>query len=264
MVPAGVWTRLTASGTAPSNAAKAVLWVFDAGSGTGWSTWKGGDTLDMDAAMLTLGQLLPYFDGATSDTEDYQYVWDGTADASPSIRSVNSTFAEDPLADPDCPPVPLPPLPPIIASDCIVEVGVWRRYMVEVPASEVALWSSTLPTIILKTNTTAERQVRIRVHPNPDGVAPDEVDFDQWEAELILTYIPPNTIMTLDSVTQRVRAEVNGGASITANQLLYGTDGVPATWPELRCGVAHVLTLDVPLEAPSGNLSARVLVTSRV
>ena len=83
-------------------------------------------------------------------------------------------------------------------------------------------------------------------------MAPDEVDFDQWEAELILTYIPPNTIMTLDSVTQRVRAEVNGAASITANQLLYGTDGVPATWPELRCGVAHVLTLDVPLEATRG------------
>ena len=162
VLSAGVWTRVTATGTAPSNAAKAVLWVYDSGSGTGWSTWKGGDTLDMDAAMLTLGQLMPYFDGATSDTEDYQYVWDGTADASPSIRTVNSTFAEDPLADPDCPPVPLPPLPPIIASDCIVEVGIWRRYMVEVPASEVALWASTLPTIILKTNTTAERQVRIR------------------------------------------------------------------------------------------------------
>jgi len=257
------WTRITVSAVAPALSVKAAPVVRDT-SGTSWSLWLGGDVMLMDAAMLTLASLFPYFDGDFSDTELYLYTWDSTPNASVSARYTNSTVYVDPLLDPDCPPVPSPPLPPTIASDCIEEVGVWRRYAVQVPETEVELWSSTLPTLMLTTGSVAERQVRIRYFPNPDGVAPELVDTSVWDAELILTYIPPSTEITLDGVVQRVRASVSGGSPIMANHLLYGTNGVPATWPELRCGIGYVITLDVPTDAPSGNLGTRVLVTSRM
>jgi hypothetical protein len=57
---------------------------------------------------------------------------------------------------------------------------------------------------------------------------------------------------------------VGGGDPISANRLLYGTGGVPATWPNLRCGIGYVITMDVPLDAPAGNLDARVVVTQRM
>lgn len=257
------WVRLTAQGVVPFGATRAAVVVRDVNSGGG-SPWNGGDAFYLDAAMVSLGQLFPYFDGSFASTSLYDYNWDGVANQSISERLELPQTNADPLADPDCPPIPLPPVPPTVPSDCIVEVGLWRRYTVVVPASEVGLWSSTLPSLTMTTDSEAERQVRIRVYPNPTGVGPDAIDTTNWDAELILTYIPPNTVMTLDSVTQRVWASVDGGPLVSGNHLLYGTGGTPPTWPELRCGIGYVFTLDVPLEAPSGNLTPGLALTQRM
>lgn len=258
------WTRFFVSGVAPVGAVKAAPRIKDTG-GAGWSTWKGGDVIRMDAVMLSLTQLFPYFDGSWPDVPEYDYQWLGAAHASASVRYTLVVPVIDVLADPDCTSLPAPPLAPSIPSDCIEEVGLWRRYTVQVPATEVRQWSSTLPTLTLETHANAERQVRIRYFANPDGVAPEVLNTTRdWEAELILTYIPPNTVLTMDGVTQRVGAEVNGGDSVVANKLLYGTNGVPATWPELRCGIGYVITLDVPTEAPEGNLTTSLQLTQRV
>lgn len=257
------WTRLVVTGLAPEGAARATVKAYDV-EGTGWSPWKSGEWLDADSVMVSLSTLFPWFSGDTKDTAEYDYRWLGTANASVSARYERAVNEVDPLADPDCPPQPTPPSLPTIAADCIDEVGTWRRYALRIPAGEVRQWSSTLPTLILTTGVNAERQVRIRYYPNPDELDPEAVIQEGWDAEQILTYIPPNTEITLDGVTERVTASVDGAAPINANRLLYGTGGVPATWPELRCGVGYVVTLDVPLDAPAGNLGARVIVTQRM
>lgn len=263
IVPANVWTRLTVTAVAPENAEIGAILVTDV-TGSGWSVWLSGESLTMDAAMVSLSNLFDYFDGNTPDTLQFDYEWLGTTDNSQSRRLELAVSTLDLLADPDCPPVPLPPSPPSIPSECIQDVGVWRRYVVQVPAGEVGLWASTIPTLTLLTGSNAERQVRIRYFPNPNGVAPELVDTSSWQAELILTYIPPQTELVLDGVTQRVWATVNGQGPIPGNQLLYGTNGAPATWPELRCGVGYVITLDVPLDAPAGNLESELVLTPRM
>lgn len=258
------WTRLTVDiGTIPTPIAKVSIMAVDVTGGI-HSPWLSGEWLDADDAMVSLASLFPYFDGDTPDTASYDYQWLGAANASVSARYELDPVETDPLADPDCPPAPRPPSLPTIPADCIEEVGTWRRYMLQIPSSEVRLWSSTLPTLVLTTGGAAERQVRIRYYPNPDGLAPEMVTEDGWDAELILTYIPPNTEIVMDGVTQLVTASVAGAAPVNANRLLYGTGGVPATWPELRCGIGYVVTLDVPLEAPAGNLDARLIVTQRM
>lgn len=255
------WTRLTVSGQAPAGAFRASVKAYDA-TGTGWSAWLSGQYLDVDAVMVSLGELFPYFDGSTPDTPEYNYSWLGTADASTSTRTPLSVTV-DVLADPDCPPIPAPPRPPTVPSDCIADVGVWRRYWAYIPSSEVSDWLTTIPTLELETASTAERQVRVRVYPDPFGRENTQIEPGSYCSEQIISYIPPNTVMTLDGVTERAWAEVNGGSTISADHLLYGSDGTPAVWPQLSCGIGYWASFDVPNEAPAGNLTVRVFLTQR-
>lgn len=259
----GQYSRLVVSGVSPASAEFALARVEDV-AGEGWVAWKAGEHLDVDAAMVTLGALFDYFDGSTPDTDDYRYDWLGVSQASASSRTPLPRGFVDLMADPDCAPLPLPPSPPSIPSDCITEVGTWRRYSVLIPATEVGQWGSAVTTLILETQAFPERQVRIRYYPNPDNLPVEQLDMTAWEGEQIITYIPANTVVTVDGVRRRVRASVGGREEVSAANVLYGTGGVPPTWATMRCGVAYVVTLDVPLEAPAGNLKSEVLVTQRM
>lgn len=255
--------RLTVQGKAPLGAVYgAVGWVDVAGAG--WSAWQGGQSVLMDDAMLSIGALYDWFSGNTPDSAQWAYSWLGAANASPSMATARAADAVDPLADPDCPPTPLPPLPPVIADDCIEEVGSWRRYWAIIPADAVSDWLDLVPTITIRTGALPARQVRIRVHRNPDGLAPSAFPASDWEAEQIVSYMPPSTVLTLDGVAQRVWAEVAGGEAISADRLLYGTGGGPASWPVLSCGTGYLISFDVPLDAPEGNLSVDVALTTRM
>jgi hypothetical protein len=263
-VGAGVWTRLLVTADAPATTLYANVSVIDVAGGT-HVNWLGGDTISADAAMITLGDdALPYFDGSFADDSNYAYSWTGTANASTSLREAVVTTAVDPLADPDCPPVPLPPRPPIVLDDCIEDVGIWRRYWAAIPSGNVTDWLTMLPTMILTTGDFAVRQVRIRVYPNPFDYSIDMADTTNYCSEQIISYIPPDTVFTLDGPLQRVFAEVAGGAAIAADHLLYGTGGVPASWPSLSCGISYLASFDVPLDAPLENFTQpRVLLTRR-
>jgi hypothetical protein len=255
------WTRLVATGVPPATAVTAAVRARD-DTGTGFSPWLSGEWLDADDAMVSLGELFSYFDGSTADTPEYDYIWTGAVNASPSYRDT-LTVLSDALADPDCPPIPAAPRPPIVPSDCIADVGLWRRYWAYIPANEVSDWLLTIPTLELETAGSAERQVRVRVYANPFGRDSSAMDPSDFCSEQIISYIPPNTTMTLDGVTERVWAEVNGGSAISADHLLYGSDGTPAVWPHLSCGIGYWASFDVPNEAPAGNLSVRVYLTQR-
>jgi hypothetical protein len=264
--PAGSWTQLTVIADSPALAEWASIRALDV-SGTGWSVWLGGDTITADAAMITLGAVpIDYFDGSFPDAPGYTYSWMSDPNASASIREQVETSLSDDLVDPDCPPVPLPPRPPIISDPCITDVGLWRRYYAMIPASEVSDWLDVLPTFTLRTYSLAERQVRIRIYPNPFNYAVGQVDTANWCAEQIISYIPATSVMTLDGELQRTFASVSGGPTVAADHLLYGTGGTPATWPVLSCGMSYLVSFDTPVggtSPPPGNLTAAVTLTRR-
>jgi hypothetical protein len=262
LVSQGVATRLVMSAEAPALTTRAAVGWRDV-SGTGWSTWKGGDIIDADGAMVSLGELFAYFDGSTIDTLDFTYEWEDLANQSTSVRRVANVVQVDPLADPDCFYVPPPPRPPTISSSCIEEIGVWRRYWFTIPATYVSDWLTVLPTLDITTGSLPARQVRLRVYANPFGYAAEQIDTDSYCSEQIISYIPANTILTLDGVTRRVWAEVPDGSTLSADHLLYGSGGTPATWPELSCGISHLVSLDVPLDSPAGNITTDLFVTQR-
>lgn len=253
------WTRLTISGVAPAGAAKANVMVAST------DTWRGGEWLDADDAMITVGQLYPWFSGSTPDTATYLYDWLGTANASVSRRSANPNPPPDPLADPDCPPIPGAPQPPVIDDTCIEDVEEWRRYWAIIPDGEVDEWLSTVPTITIQTGAQEARQVRIRFFPNPENVVPDSTTSLELESEQTISYIPAFTTFTLDGVARRAWAEVDSdGVQRPADHMLYGPDGGPATWPTLRCGAPYLISFDVPLESAEGAFSVGVQLTTRM
>lgn len=256
-------TRLAVQATAPAGAEWASVGWRDV-AGAGHSLWRGGDSVLQDDAMVTIGELIDWFSGDTADSQLFAYSWLGPANASESMRTALDPEDFDQLADPDCPPLPSAPAPPLISDDCLDEVGTWRRYWAIIPPEEVSNWLAVLPTIYVTTGALAARQVRIRVYPNPDGLDPSAFGASEWAAEQIVSYIPPATVLTLDGVAQRVWAEVNGGDPLSADRLLYGTGGGPASWPVLSCGTGYLISFDVPLDAPEGNLSVDVALTTRM
>lgn len=255
--------RLSAQGVAPPGAVYGAVGVIDV-AGAGWSLWRGGESILLDDAMLSIGTLYDWFSGASEDTAEWAYSWLGAANASVSQATALPPDAVDPLADPDCPPIPSPPSPPAIADDCIEEVGSWRRYWAIITEDQVTEWLDLVPTIAITTGALPARQVRVRVYRNPENLDPEIFPATDWEAEQIVSYIPASTVLTLDGVAQRVWAEVNGGEPISADRLLYGSGGGPASWPVLSCGTAYLLSFDVPLDAPEGNLSVDVALTTRM
>jgi hypothetical protein len=273
VVGPGVWTRLMVNNPAPAGAHRAIIRATDV-TGTGWSVWHGGDTIDLDGAMISLNEEFPYFDGDTPDTETYVYEWSGEPNASESTRtpvgqvtagsfSGPATPGTRSLVDPDCAVVPAPPRPPSIPSDCIEDIGVWRRYYVQIPSVNVSDWLSVVLTLEVITGAVAARQVRIRVYPNPFDYPVENVDTTEWCAEQIISYMPAFSVLTLDGVTQRTWANVNDTGPQSADHLLYGTGGQPPTWPILSCGISYLVSLEVPVDAPEGNVSANAFVTTR-
>lgn len=255
------WTRLVVLGQAPLGAVRGIARARDAEGGV-FSPWLAGEWLDADAAMITIGSLYPYWDGNTPNTAEYAYAWTGVANASESSRTTLAQNAVDPLQDPDCPPFPTPPAPPPIEAECIDVVGDWRRYWSILPASEISRWLAIIPTFTL-TTTAAVGQVRIRVYENPDNLDPLDLNVNDYVSEQLVTFIPADTVLVVDGVSERTRASVAGGAWRDADHLLQGTDGGPATWPEFSCGQGYVISYDVPLDQPDGNMTPSVQLTGR-
>lgn len=270
-------TRLSVLGTAPSGAVKGAVVATDP---PGSSMMSAGDLLIADAAMASTGTLYPYFDGDTPDTAQFIYEWVEAQFTSPSFRESIPQEDQDPLRDPDCDPLPVPPSPPTIEDDCIEETGSWRRTWYVVGAEHVPTHLAAVPTITLSTFTGEERQVRIRWYRNPENSPPLDFDSSVWEYEQIISYIPPCSTVTIDGVSRRTWAEVGvrtgaGTAgdpyqcvpgdypTISADRLLYGTGNVPADWPVLDCGYSWLVSLDTPLTSDAGNLTPGLLLTVR-
>lgn len=213
--------------------------------------------------MITYGEThYPYFNGSTVDTDAWDYAWEGTADASRSLRSVH-VAPNSPIIDPDLPPVPSPPVPPSIPDIALNDQNEWVRYYLDIPAGNVALWAATVPTLELSTKTQEIRQLRVRFFPNPFGWDRDDLDPTAYCGEFLLSYLPANSVLTVSGVNRRAWAQVAGGGPEPANHLLYGTDGGPMEWPELTCALPYIMTVDIPPTADIDDLEIALFVNRR-
>lgn len=196
-----------------------------------------GMVIDVDAAQFETGTFAsPYFNGDTSGGS-----WDGAANLSTSTWTSPATPL---IVDPDCTPIPPPPRAPLVLDDCIEAPTTWRRYHTTIPAQAVPAWSAAVPVITLTTAASEVRQVRLRFTAVPFDRRVDQMNPCDYCGEFIVSYIPPNSALVIDSVTEAVTIDVAATGTQTAQNLLYGTDGGPVTWPTLSCEVQYVMTVD--------------------
>jgi len=211
----------------------------------------GGDDVRFRDAILTLGStLIDYFSGATTSTAAYTYAWEGTANNSVSLRTITDS-AVALIQDPDCTPLPTPPVVPVILDSCIEVVNDWLRHWVEVDGDgqpATTRWGITDVVAKVSTAGSAFRQLRLRYYPDPFGYGPAAIDPESWCSEQVVSYLPANTTLTIDGVTRTIWASVAGAEAQPAGYLVYGTDGTPVTWPELSCGIDWLLSIDTPIE----------------
>jgi len=190
-----------------------------------------------DAALLTnTAYATPYFDGSTLGG-----TWNGTAHGSAS-KWTNPIAAT--VVDPDCPPVLAPPRPPVVIDSCVLPPDLWLRYPIDVPAELTQRGLSAFPAVTLTTGSLAARGVRVRFYANPFSVPADQIDPCSYCGEFVLSYLPPNGALTVDTSLRDAWLVVNGQRQ-TAMSLLYGSDGGPLTWPEMTCGVPYLMAVDL-------------------
>lgn len=182
------------------------------------------------------------FDGDT-DGAGTEYTWTGT------IHASTSKFAEDKpkvITDPDCDPVPVAPQPPGIVPDCPRDVEEWRRYWMEIPAEFAGGWRESVPVVKLTTASNAVRDVRLRFFPNPGGASLGEIDPCAALGDFYITYIPPDTVMVVDGVRERVTADVSNRGPANAMHLTSDSnDYGPARWPAMTCDIPYFMTVDI-------------------
>lgn len=160
---------------------------------------------------------------------------------------------DDWLFDPNCISPTPPPSAPAIVNECLETVTSWERYYIRVPATDVADWAASVPTIGIDSHSKAITQVRVRFHPNPFGFDPELVDPAVYCADFIVSYIPAGTRLLLNGMVKRASASRAGSSTVPAEHLLYSSSGGPMLWPELTCGIEYVMTVDVP-SPPDFNL----------
>lgn len=265
LVPANTSVALLTSGVAPSNTAYAAINVVDV-AGTSWAATTARYA---GQAMITASSAYPYFDGGSLASAAYSYSWRGSVDASTSLRTASAT--SNALVDPNATAIPTPPRAPAPDNSTLTNDIVWRRYVALIPAVSVREWISNVPTLKIFASIEDARNVRVRYWQNPANTpAAIWSDTNQtYSAELIIGYIPKGSTFVLDGVAERASVQFSATPSVAASQvaadhLVFGTGGGPVTWPLLKCGVAYILTMDVPTTAAPGNLTPSIILTDRI
>lgn len=153
--------------------------------------------------------------------------------------------AYEPIIDPLCPAVLVPPGPPTVSLGCFTEPDTWKRRYFTIPRKYVPYWNDVVP--VVKIQARAEtRGLRLRFYSDVDADASVLDDPCAYCGDILFSYIPADHTLVFDGITQTVYAEGPGGTLRRADSLVFKTDGTPFDWPVLSCGFGYVVAVDLP------------------
>lgn len=149
-----------------------------------------------------------------------------------------------PLYDPLRPTLLAPPAPPTIPLGGAPLPSSWRRRQVIIPGGAVPLWNDVVPTITLRPGQYDARNVRLRFYSDPMETGDSYTNPCAFCGDLLVTYIPGGTTLTIDGELEQVYIDMPGGERRRAESLVLTTAGLPFNWPLLTCGTQYVFTVD--------------------
>ena len=154
--------------------------------------------------------------------------------------SVSETVYDDFVGDPYFTAISRPPQPPVILPPNILEIESWRRSTAQLPTSITSRWGRVVPVARIVTGASAAQFIRLRFFPTEGGLV--GCGFD---GEFLVSYIPANSVMTLDGIREQARLQLPDGRTVACGNLLFGSDGRPFEWPNLGCQRNYTMTADI-------------------
>lgn len=154
--------------------------------------------------------------------------------------SVNETVYDDFVSDPYFTGISRPPQPPVILPPNILDIDSWRRSTASIPTSITSRWGRVVPVAKIVTGATAAQFVRLRFFETEQPWV--GCGFD---GEFLVSYIPANSVMTLDGIREQARLQLPDGRIVACGNLLFGSDGRPFEWPNLGCQRNYTMTADI-------------------
>lgn len=213
-----------------------------------------GDSIRVDAVMVPIGAEVP-IGGPYPEWTPYTAVvvnpepWvpgvtPGTLDNYPTVFDEVECGDDvwEPIYDPLCPALIVPPTPPDIPLGCFTPPAQWDRRAVTIPGENMPTWDDMVPIVHL-TAIDVVRNARLRFYEDPDGVVDPIASPCSWSQDLVISYIPAGAVMVIDAAAEAVWVET-GGTRRRADSLIFTTEGRPFDWPSMLCGHQHLITLD--------------------
>lgn len=147
-----------------------------------------------------------------------------------------------PIFDPVFSPFVAPPqAPDLMPAGFTLPTGTQNRMYAHLPDAVIPLWDEVRPVIRIAAGPNERRMVRVRFFP--EGVPLTENCAQV--GEFILSYIPPDYTLVIDSEHEAVYAYSGTGATRRADSMVFGTiDAKPIQWFGLSCGESYLMTVD--------------------
>lgn len=211
-----------------------VEFLLDAGK-----PWLYGEERSV-ASMLT--------SAITTDTTQPVFQQDVLAICSDVVTTAYNVTPRGSIAlvrDPLCPEIPDPPRPPLIIEQCAPGQDPTVSYVVRVPEHKVPTWYDAIACIALRTGHHHVRNVRVRMFPRPlTQQLPADLDLCSACMGFEISYIPPNSTLTLDGMVQKAMLERAGNRLDNVTHLLHGIGDSGEDWPALTCGMGYYVVID--------------------
>lgn len=171
------------------------------------------------------------------------------SDEPEEIEDVDCALAVyEPIVDPLCPAIEVPPAPPSIPIGCFELPDAWERRWFTIPRKYVPYWGNAVPVVRIQASDTEVRGLRLRFYADLNADASTLDDPCSYCGDIVFSYIPVNHTMVFDGVSQTIYAEGPGGTIRRADSLVFKSDGTPFDWPVLSCGLGYVVAVDVPVD----------------
>lgn len=154
--------------------------------------------------------------------------------------AVDVNAYDDFVTDPYYTGISRPPRPPVILPPNILNITSWRRKIISIPDSHTERWGRAVPVVEVATEGEDAQYLRLRFYRREDELT--GCDFD---GEFLISYIPANTVLTLDAITRTATMRLPDGRTVPAGHLLFGSAGRPFLWPTLGCQYTYTMTADL-------------------
>jgi hypothetical protein len=200
------------------------------------------------------GSEVPIIEGFLNPTVTNPYLIDppGVMDTNPKVFDEVTCVAPtwQPVVNPKCPDVIMPPGPPTIKIGCYQAPANWNRRQFTIPKEQIPLWGEVVPKIEVHATTGDVENLRLRFYADVEGDGDVSQDPCAYCGDIVFSYVPSGTTMVLDASDQITYVLSQGGERQRADGLVYKTDGTPLEWPVLTCGMGYVVTVDLPQIGP--------------